>query len=304
VTMAFLKDGQSLFIKARPPSASEVPSPARAQIYAADGKVVRSYGPATDIALTEAGGVEVVVVYDEKPSKSGGVTYHIVVTRADNGKPVQKRLLAADKEGVVKSHELRVGFFSQNYLTIYGKQKGAFDKAKDMRLPDRHARYDVLAGKIAASREITDLTESQRLLNVRRGYPNQSAFVRVTDDLHQLELVTAEDHAIAVALAEDFVKYDPGSLKQQLSGDEKLLLFSLTIDPVNVLAVKKKVADIDYIDFYSADTATGQAARLARLPAGKRPFAWRASTGLWAVLRKHKGFSRGGPELEVYTAAK
>jgi hypothetical protein len=147
---------------------------------------------------------------------------------------------------------------------------------------------------------VEDLMQDQKTLLVRKQFPNVSAFVKVADDLTKLELFTADQKAHELKLAEELVKYDPKSVQQQLALDEKSLTFSLTVDPVNILAVEKKVADIEYIDFYRADTETGQAKRLARLPAWGRPFAWRLSSGLIAVLRKHKGFDRGGPDLEVY----
>ena len=40
--------------------------------------------------------------------------------------------------------------------------------------------------------------------------------------------------------------------------------------------------------------------RLARLPQNDREFTWAVAGGRWAVLRKHKGYGRGGPELELY----
>ncbi len=296
--LAFLADGQTLFVKERL-VVDGVFQPARAQLYKPDGTVLRAYGPVTDLALTEIAGVEAVVTYKEKPGKKG-MSYEIVATRADNGKNIVKRALAADAEDFVKSADLRISFFSHHYLQVHGRQKGAFDKAKDMRLPDRAATYDVVAGKITASADIGDLREAQRLMLLRKNAPDVAAFVRVADDLSHVELITATDRAAPVTLADDMVKYDPRSARDQLSPDQKQIYFSLTIDPVNLVAVDKKIADIEYIDLYRADAETGTATRLGRLPALGRPFGWRVSGDQWAVLRKHKGFSRGGPDLELY----
>src|SRR5207253_2648951 len=131
----------------------------------------RTYGPVTDVVLTEIPAGEIIVTYNEKPGKKG-INYEIVATRADTGKAVGKRSLAADSEDFIKSADLRISFFANHYLTLHARQKGAFDKAKDMRLPDRAAVYDVLSGKITSTADIQDLREAQRLMLLRKSRPN------------------------------------------------------------------------------------------------------------------------------------
>ena len=72
------------------------------------------------------------------------------------------------------------------------------------------------------------------------------------------------------------------------------------MDPVNPDALAKKVADPEAIDLYRVESTGGKAVKLARIPKGDRGFVWQAATNRWAVLRKHKGFDRGGAILEIY----
>ena len=49
-----------------------------------------------------------------------------------------------------------------------------------------------------------------------------------------------------------------------------------------------------------ADYAKAYEAMIAAQTSPDRDVRWRASKTVWAVLRKHKGFDRGGPQLDVY----
>jgi hypothetical protein len=79
------------------------------------------------------------------------------------------------------------------------------------------------------------------------------------------------------------------------------------VDPVNEDAVAAKRTDPDEIDLCTVDLSgdkPGPAQRKLTLLAGKRPFGWVVSpSGRLVFLRKHKGFSRGGTEAEVYDLA-
>ena len=86
--------------------------------------------------LTEVAGTQAIVTYSEKPGKKGAVTYDIVATRADSGKPLGKRSLTADVEGFVKSLDLRINFFSNRYLILHGRLKGAFDYGSGREVAD------------------------------------------------------------------------------------------------------------------------------------------------------------------------
>jgi hypothetical protein len=73
------------------------------------------------------------------------------------------------------------------------------------------------------------------------------------------------------------------------------------VDPVNAEAVRNKKADADELDVYALDLESGRATRLVSgVLAAKRALTWTVGGGRLALLRKHRGFDRGGMELEVY----
>jgi len=83
--------------------------------------------------------------------------------------------------------------------------------------------------------------------------------------------------------------------------------FSLALDPLNPDALGRQKADKPYLDFYraqiAADGKSADTVRLLRAPIDDRPVVWVLDGQHVAVLRKHKAFSRGGNEIEVYGVA-
>ena len=96
--------------------------------------------------------------------------------------------------------------------------------------------------------------------------------------------------------------YEMTTLRSQSFGVDQLLI-SATVDPVNEKAVAEKRTDPDTMDFCTIELKTPEAPARQRLsiPGLKRPSAWVATNnGRLAILRKHKSFSRGGSEIEIY----
>ena len=62
--------------------------------------------------------------------------------------------------------------------------------------------------------------------------------------------------------------------------------------------------DPDLIDLCAIELGSGTpgpAQRLRTLPGNQRPSSWKLTAGgRLALLRKHKGFARGGTEVEIY----
>ena len=296
--LAFVLDGNALLLVA--PASPKDAAKKSAFLVDLGGKLLHKWGPATDFVVGEIEGAETITVFDAKAAADGATTFDVGFYRLDSGKPVGKRQrLVANAEGFVKSIDLRILYWRDAYQEIVGKKPGTYDKFKDQRMNDSEGIYDVVAGKLLRSTAIPDLILHAKLTLLRAERPNQSAFAWVTPDLHGIDLLTAEDQRTTVSMDEPFAHYETGSLAQELGRDGKLA-FSLTIDPVNPDAVARQVADPELVDLYSLDPSTGKAVRRARLPKLGRAFTWRLSSGRWAVLRRHKGFSRGGPDLEVY----
>lgn len=298
--VGFVLDGAKFFVVDRPSDADR----AKAFVIDGSGKVLRRWGPATDIRLATVEGVEVAAVFDARPAPKGGTTYEVAVYRLDNGKLMgKKRQFKADAEGYIKALQMKVLFWQQGYTQLVGQRQGQYDRYEDQRGHDTAAVYDVVAGTIVRSTPIKDLIEYTKIVKLRVEHANERTFVVVAEDLKALEVIGVDDTRVRFVTTEQPLHhYDLKSLRYQVGGDGRIW-FTLDVDPVNPDAVARKIADPEHIDLYVFDPASGKAQRVARLPKGDRPFSWRVATGRWALLRKHKGFGRGGPELEIYDLA-
>jgi hypothetical protein len=294
-SIAFVVDGNHVLVTGKTADEARV----TAFVFDTSGKENRRFGPATDVALTDVNGTQAVAVYNAITRKDG-VTHELQLFRVSDGKPLgKKRVLKADVDGFVKPLDLRVLYFRRGYAEVVGLKKGAYDKVKDQRLNDVEAIYDVVEGKVVRATPIGDLVAYTKLLKLRQSNPNHATFALVGDDGRGIDVLGADDKLVRATTTLSFDHYDPKSLQQQLGRDGKLY-FSLTIDPVNPAAVNAKKADAVSIDLYVFDPASGKTERLARLPQNERAFTWVVAGGRWAVLRKHKGYGRGGPDLELY----
>src|SRR5213075_2060307 len=119
------------------------------------------------------------------------------------------------------------------------------------------------------------------------------------DDLSQLEL-WQDGVKTVVTIDQPMVAYgDPRKSLDYAPGPKGGAWLALQVDPVNVEAVKRKKADVEYWDLY--EVQGDKATRRARLYAGSQRlrFGW-AGDKLW-VLDRNVGFDRGGKSLAFYT---
>lgn len=280
-------------------------------------------GPATDISLTTVDGQPAIVAVSkpgpqspQNPRSLLSSEYKFTAFSATTGKQLAQRTYKLDEEGHIQtgSGSALPLYFLDGYATWVLKQSGAFDKKKDVRQPDVVAFFDVFGGKIRITRPIIDAPALMDLKRVRAAQ-SESVAIFAEDGTNQVEIVSAlergrpdgpVEYRGQLPLPRPAGIYDAPSLRFVRLRSSKLLL-SLMVDPVNEEAVAQKRTDPDEVDFCLVDLAgdkPGAAERKLTLLAGKRPLGWVASpSGRVVVLRKHKGFSRGGTEAEVYDLA-
>lgn len=280
-------------------------------------------GPATDITLTMVDGQKAILAVSkpgpqtpDNPRSLLNSEYKFSAFSVATGKPLAQKTYKLDEEGRISTSagSALPLYFLDGYATWALKQAGAFDKKKDIRQPDYLAFLDVMSGKVRATRPIAD---PPALLDLKRVRAAQSASVAIIaeDGTNQVEFVSALERGLTdgpveargpLALPRPAGNYDAPSLRF-VRLRETTLLLSLMLDPVNEEAVAAKRTDPDEVDFCTVDLSgdkPGPAQRKLKLLAGKRPLSWVASPSeRVVVLRKHKGFSRGGTEAEVYDLA-
>jgi hypothetical protein len=255
-------------------------------------------GPFNKFAFATLDGKRVLVTYTRNEKKT--VEHALVAYAVDTLKPVKRRTWREDAEGQLKVAPSTVKplWWADGFTVLAALRAGEFDKSRDMRRPDRYTRLDTFAGKVLLEEEVKDVLGFTQISLVRRDQPNMPVIARFSDDRKRLLLVDGiEEHE--VKLARPLWKYDVNSLKWQTIDDKRVVL-SLTIDPVNPDAVARKKADADDIELYDVDRKTLAATPRLTLPGQGRPSSWQEEGNRLLLLRKDKGFDRGGVALEIY----
>jgi hypothetical protein len=259
------------------------------------------FGPVTDIGLGTVGGVPAIVTWHKTTTPNRGTTHTFSAYRRDNLKPLAKRVLSENPDGRIPfaASLYKPLYFLNGFATLVGQKEGGYDKAHDIRRPDVAARADVFASKLLQEKEIKDVVSFAEFTNVRKKHINETNFVRFSDDRTALELIDDSDTVTALTLPRPLAKYDPETLAYR-PDDSGNLTISLTVDPVNAEAVKAQKADKDWLDIYHVDVKSKAVTEVVRIDGEKRPTGWYRSGSRLALLRKHKGFGRGGADLFLY----
>lgn len=303
VFVRFIDEG--FFVISRPSDIDK----ATAAVISPTGKVLRKFGPATDIALTERDGQPVVALYTktDKKAKVRGKpvtrTHHKVqvLTLAKKKRVGKARTLIADDKGYVKKHDFRINHWANGYTRAIGIKGGSWDSKQNQRSPDTEGWYDLVTGVFSKTVDIPDLMAHAYKLRAFGKHSNEDQFLDVAEDLSGVDLVT-DSGRTRLELAQPFAHYDPKTLVYQPTEDG-LYLFSLKIDPVNKEAAARKRADAEYLDLYSYRSGDKKAMRMARFlltDRKKRLMTWRATEEYWVIVPRLIGFSRGGKELQIY----
>ncbi|MSP59196.1 MAG: hypothetical protein EXR72_02455 [Myxococcales bacterium] len=289
-------DGERVLVVERNPETRL----ARGQIFTRQGLAKEKLGPAQEIALATVAGTPAIVSYLRSPK--GPVQIHtFTALRRSDGKPLARKAFPEDADGriSVAGKRFKVLFFADGYATLVAQKEGDFDAQKDIRKPDAASRVDVFGGKILEEREIPDVIAWATLTQIRQKHQNEADFVQFSDDLRKLLLYDREDRVSELKTPQPLHKYDPTTLASQHLAPG-LLALSLTVDPVNPDAVRAEKADQDWLDLYKLDVKERRLVSLARIAGLKRPSSWRLAGNRIGILRKHKGFARGGPEMEIF----
>ena len=162
-----------------------------AQSWTAAGPDKQRLGPAELIDLSSVDGKPAVVTY-ARVDKGRSVEHQLAAWRADTMKPLPRKILREDKDGMVAHagggafHPL---WIEHNLTTLVVKREGQYDKSKDMKRPDRLARYDLFAGKLRDEQEIIDLIAFVHVNAAHGKHPAEDRFALVSDDRARLLVV-------------------------------------------------------------------------------------------------------------------
>jgi hypothetical protein len=285
-----------------------------AQYFDADGKPARLVGPVADFGLASQQGRPYLVAWSRTAADKGEV-FQVARHRLDG----LARVGPASSYVINKARELQKPpmkgvDWQNNYTEIIGLRPGEYDKARDIRLPDRAAVLDTTTGKWKWEADVGDVYAWAAAGDLRRKLPGRTLFPVFSPDTSIFDLVDYQGRRGALALPVPLRYYDATTLQDRQLPGSGALLFSLAIDPLHPEALARRKKDPSYLDLYwvapdaaQAQGGAGQGAlkpkveRLLRAPMDDRPATWVAAGAHAAVLRKHKSFSRGGAQLEVFS---
>lgn len=269
-----------------------------AQSFTAAGADKTKLGPFGRFAVATVDGKRAFVTYTRTEKR--GVEHTVVAYAMDTLKPLKRRTWREDAEGQIKqgASSVKPLWWADGFTVLAALRAGEFDKARDMRRPDRYARLDAFSGKVLAESEVQDVLTFTRVSLLRRDAPNQPVILHYSDDRHRLLAIDGIAE-YELSLQRNLGMYEFSSLAWQTL-DGKRVAFSLTVDPVNPDAVARKKADTDELDVYVLDRSTHATERVLMLPGEGRRSSWLVAARRMALLRKGKGFDRGGVALEIY----
>lgn len=270
-----------------------------AQAFTAAGPdKAKPIGPFGRFAFATVDGKRAFVTYTR--SEKRGVEHALVAYAVDTLRTLKKHTWREDAEGQIKlpPSSVKPLWWAEGFTVLAALRAGEFDKSRDIRRPDRYTRLDTFSGKVLAETEVQDVLGFAQVGLVRRDLPNQPVIVRFSDDRKKLLLVDGiSEHE--VVLPRELWKYETTTLAWQTLDDKRVAL-SLTIDPVNPDAVSRKKADVDEIDLYEIDRQSQAARPILHLPGEGRRSSWQIAGNRLLLLRKGKGFDRGGVALEIF----
>jgi hypothetical protein len=270
-----------------------------AQAFTAAGPdKAKPIGPFAKFAFATIDGKRALVTYTR--SEKRGVDHALAAYVLETLKPLKRRSWHEDGEGQIKQgpSSIKPLWWADGYTVLAALRAGEFDKARDMRRPDRYTRLDTFNGKVIAETEVQDVLAFTQIALLRRDAPNQHVIARYSDDRKKLLFVDGVSE-YEVVLPRELWKYEFSTLAWQILDDKRVAL-SLTIDPVNPDAVSRKKADVDDLDLYEVDRQSHAVRPLLRLPGQGRRSAWQLVGNRLLLLRKGKGFDRGGVALEIF----
>ncbi len=297
----FADDGAGIVLVSRDP----VSGKRSAQFFDAAGKPAGLAGPYTEIAPSMLGVKRVLIGVARKTDAKGSTINTLSAHRLDGLARIGKaRAHKLGPQGEIKGHELRALSWFDGFSKAHVLRAGRYDKEKDFRQPDRAAVFDALQGTVTSETEIGDVYAFAHVTKLRAERPNRTVFAVLADGESGLDLVDAGGARTPLPVAAPFHLYESRSVREQEGPEAGRFYFSLTVDALNRDAVARQKADKPYLDIYATDlggkdTAPGTTLR-AHIPVDDRPTVWVAGYGRAAVLKKHKGFSRGGRDLEVH----
>jgi hypothetical protein len=267
------------------------------RIFEVSGPQPGSIGPADQIGVARFEQRPVITTFDRPPGTSG--MYRVAGFDATDLRRVASNNLVVDGRNQTQVHNqtLTLLWYCDDFTRAAVRHPGAYDPTRDIRLPDRFARLDLLSGVLEDDAAIEPGGFAQ-LVSIQRLHTGKTTFVHFDLDKHKLLLIDGARSRVLVP-ERPVATYDPNKASAQVIDTDEVIV-SLTVDPLNPAAIARKKRDRPELDLYAVVRSTGAMSRLLVIDVGQSPTSWQIGGGKMALLRKHRVFPRGGVALDLY----
>jgi hypothetical protein len=262
-------------------------------------KLLKKVGPGNHAAIITHKGAQVVALTTTKTDRKGGNSYTVTAYRTTDFRRAAGGKVYVEADLQLRRPKIRLLYWEPGHASLVGMQKGKYDRKRDIRLPEQGTRYDLLLRKVTWSEEPKEVVAWTKATTMRPNHPNQFRFLEVSDDYKTIHYVDKNNNLGVVKTPVKWSLYEARSLVQRETWDGETLHWSVTIDPVNPDAVRRKKADKERCDLYRLDPGP-RATPLGQVLTRKRKFTWTAGKRFFSYLYKLKGFGRGGKEVAVF----
>jgi hypothetical protein len=307
----FAEDGAGLVLLSRDAGSGH----RSAQYFDGNGKPAGIVGPASDFGVITRDG-ERFLIGVTQTAVPAGTAFNVGRYRlAGLGRVGKSKTVVVTKSDDLRTPPLKSVSWQDGNAVLVGLAPGGYDKARDVRVPDQGAVFDVLSGSFTWKGQIGDVVAWATASELRHKLGGRSLFAVLAADAKSFELVDWLGRRGNLDLPVPLRYYDPSTLVELEDAATPSLFFSLAIDPLHPEALARRKKDPSYLDIYWARAAAAKPSqagpvdkdplrpavtRLLRALVDERPTTWLAAGSYAAVLRKHKNFSRGGNLLEVF----
>lgn len=268
-----------------------------AALYDEVGKLRARFAAANDFTYVTQDGREWIVAYDRRSTVEEEVA---ITDAAKPNRPLLRRTVVRGPSGMLAGLDFTPRTWQAGYLRLAGRSAGRYDPARNVRMPESDAVYDVLSGRILHNAAEADPIARARLTDLRAAHPNQDSFIFLRDEGSALVALTAADELVPLELGAPLDRYRLATLRV-VPGPRGQLLFGLVAVSADATERQRRGRAADLLELFRFDPMHGaQVTRLFALPSDGRELIWQAAAGRVAVLRRHRSFGYGGPKLEVY----
>lgn len=300
VLVAFTPDSARVFVVAEMSQKVTQP-PRQAWFYDRNGRAAGKLTRFTHLAFRKVGSAWQIVGYLR--SVTGQRAAHeVTLYNAATLRRIKSARLVSSPSGAVTKPRMEIAYWAPDFTRFVAKVAGAYDRKRDVRLPDREKIYDPFTRKFVTDKEIGNLAEWAKLRKIRAKAQHVPTLLRLTGTQKSFvwEMITRDHRRVVLPdLAPPLKRFNFKSLVQQPTYGSKVP-FSLTVDPQwpTLFGDKRNVEEVFHL--FLLDPATRRATPLGTVPSPKQVLGWRLGGQRLVVMRLHRFWKLGHRELEIY----